>query len=79
MTKTVTEQEGLELNKDGSVHGVIVYNWGESPACATYCKYHVDYILNHGWDIRPYHSIYICSGWKCYHGAEPTTSLANDK
>jgi len=67
--KQSLEQPELELNRDGSVHGVIIYQWGISPGCSTYCKDHVKYILDHGWDIIPRHNSSCCSGFECYHGA----------
>jgi len=67
-SKQVFAQPSLELKKDGSVHGIIIYPFGESPSCSTYCKIHVDYILSHGWDIIPNHNYETCSGFSCYHG-----------
>lgn len=61
-------QPSLELNKDGSVHGRIIFNWGESPYCSTYCKHHVAWVLAKGWDIIPYHNPELCAGFECGHG-----------
>ena len=66
--KQTLNQPSLELNKDGSVHGIIIYSWGQSPACSTYCKIHVNFILSHGWDIIPEHNYETCGGFECYHG-----------
>ena len=72
--KTIISQPSLELNKDGSVHGRIVYGWGESPYCTTYCKSHTQWILSKGWDIIPEHIEGNCAGFICGHG-EPTVSV----
>jgi len=53
--------------EDGSVHGRIVYSWGECPYCTTYCKFHVQWILDQGWDIIPDHTDGMCAGNKCSH------------
>lgn len=58
-----------ELTKqDGSVHGRIVYSWGECPYCTTYCKDHVKWILDQGLDIIPDHADGMCAGYECSHG-----------
>jgi len=56
------------VKEDGSVHGRIVYSWGECPYCTTYCKFHVQWILDQGWDIIPDHIDVIIQRWENYTG-----------
>ena len=65
--KSKTIQELTLVSKDGSVHGRIVYSWGESPYCSTYCAMHVKWILEQGWDIIPEHNQDTCAGFVCSH------------
>ena len=77
MSKAIPQQSELELNKDGSAHGRIVYSWGESQYCSTYCPGHVRWLLDNGYDIIPEHNEERCAGFDCGHGSIRVQRITN--
>lgn len=71
-----TQLLNLEWDGKGSVHGRIVYPWGECPYCTTYCINHVIWLLEQDFDIIPEHNDGLCAGFKCSHGSPFSISVS---
>ena len=61
------------------IHGRIIYSWGVSPYCATYCAFHNYWLKQEGYKIIEECNPGQCAGYTCGHGKMKVTVTLIDK